>query len=91
MSPDGYTLDFDSSVPQFFLAEGWSPPERSGEMTFAWASAQESRLWVPLSPEHAVLMELRVLPFTFHGSPPQAVEIHMNGRFLAHLPLTTSE
>jgi hypothetical protein len=91
MGKDGYTLDFDSTRPQFFLAEGWSPSERWEELTFAWADAKESRLWVYLPRGHALSMELKLRPFTFPGSPPQEMKIYLNGRFLSHIRLATSE
>jgi hypothetical protein len=84
-------IDFDATRPQFFLAEGWSHPERWGELTFAWADAKESRLWVYLPRGQALAMELKLRPFTFPGSPPQGLQIHVNGRFMGQIPLATSE
>jgi len=91
MGQDGYTIDFSSSSPQFFLAEGWEPPEHWGELTFAWASVKESRLWGYLPRAEALDMELKVRPFTFPGSPQQGMKIFMNGQFLRYIPLVTHE
>jgi hypothetical protein len=91
MGKDGYSLDFDSTSSKFFLTEGWSPPERSAELTFAWADAKESRLWVYLPRGQALSMESRLRPFTFPGSPSQGMKIEVNGRFVSHISLATSE
>jgi hypothetical protein len=90
-SEDGYVLDFGSTIPQFFLTEGFWFPERSGDLTFAWADAKESRLWVYLPWVQALSMELKLLPFTIPGNPPQGMKIYVNGRFVSHISLTTSE
>jgi hypothetical protein len=91
MGPEGTRLDFDATRPQFFLTEGWSSPERWRELTFAWANAKESRLWVYLPRVAALSMELRIQPFTFPGSPPQGMKIYVNGRFLHYLSLATND
>jgi hypothetical protein len=88
---DRYALDFGSTIPQFFLAEGFSPPERSGDLTFAWADAKESRLWVYLPWVQGLSMELKLLPFTIPGGPPQGLKIYVNGRFVSQIALVTSE
>jgi hypothetical protein len=87
MGQQGTRLDFDATRPQFFLTEGWSLPERWRDLTFAWAAAKESRLWVYLPQGQAITMELRVQPFTFPGSPPQGMTIEVNGRVLSHISL----
>jgi hypothetical protein len=91
MDRDGYTLDFGSTRPQFFLAEGWSSPERWEELTMAWSDVQESRLWVYMPRTEALAMELKLLPFTFPGGLPQGMTIYVNGRLLKHIPLVPGE
>jgi hypothetical protein len=91
MGKDGYILDFGSTSPQVFLSEGWSYPEHWEELTFAWAEAKESRLWVYLPRVAALSMELRIQPFTFPGSPPQGMKIYVNGRFLHYISLASND
>jgi hypothetical protein len=91
MGPEGTRLDFDATRPQFFLTEGWSPPERWQELTFAWADAKESRLWVYLPRGQTLAMDVRVQPFTFPGSPPQGMTIEVNGQVVRHISLAPSE
>ena len=88
---DRLTLDFGSPSPHFFLAEGWAAPEQSEQLTFAWASGKESRLWTYLPEDQSFDLELRVQPFAFPGSPPQGMKIYANERFLRYLPLVTPE
>jgi hypothetical protein len=90
MGQEGPRLDFDATHPQFFLTDGWAPPERWRDLTFAWAAAKESRLWVYLPGGQALAMEVRVQPFTFPGSPPQGMTIEVNGRVVSHIALATS-
>jgi hypothetical protein len=87
MGKEGYVLDFGSTTPAVFLAEGWSPPERWEELTVAWSDQAESRLWVYMPRVEALAMELKLVPFTFPENPPQGMKIYVNGRFLRHITL----
>jgi hypothetical protein len=87
---DGYLVDFGSPASEVFLAEGWSFPERFGDLTFAWADVKESRLWVHLPEGQALAMELKLMPFTIPGSPPQGIRVYVNGRFVEHISLVTN-
>jgi hypothetical protein len=86
---DGFTLDFDSTTPQFFLAEGWSAPELWRDLTVAWSNGKDSRLWMYLPRAEALTMELKLVPFTFPESPPQGMKIYVNGQFLKHISMET--
>jgi hypothetical protein len=90
-SEDGYVLDFGSTIPQFFLTEGFWFSERSGDLTFAWADAKESRLWVYLPWGQALSMELMLRPFITPGGTPQGMKIYVNGRYVNYIALTDSE
>jgi hypothetical protein len=90
MDKDGMTLDLGSPSAQFFLAEGWSSPERWGDLTVAWSAGQESRLWVYLPRVEDLAMEVKLMPLTFPKSAPQGVRIYLNGRLLSHIPIATS-
>jgi hypothetical protein len=89
-SNDGYILDFGSTISQFFLTEGFGLPERSEELTFAWAVEKESRLWAYLPRVEALAMELKIRPFAIAGRPPQGMKIYVNGRFVSDIALTDS-
>jgi hypothetical protein len=84
-------IDFDADASQFFFAEGWWPPERIGELTFAWANAHESRLGVRFAQPEDFMMELRLIPITIPGGPRQAVTIYANKRLLGEVPLKADD
>jgi hypothetical protein len=86
---DGYFLDFGSTVPQFFLTEGYSIPERWGELTVAWSEGKASDLWVYFPRVEDFTMELRLLPFIFPDSPPQSMTIVVNGKPMEELTVAT--
>jgi hypothetical protein len=85
--PQDYRWDFELTDSQPFIFEGWSIPEQWAQMTVAWSSAKESRLWVYFPRQEDVTMEFRVLPFTLTDSPSQAIKIYLNRRFLQEVPL----
>jgi hypothetical protein len=85
--PRDYRWDFAVSEFPPFLAEGWVPPETSGDLTFAWAAGQESRLWVFLPTVTDMRLELGLLPFSWPGGPPQGVTIYINEQLAGELHL----
>jgi hypothetical protein len=82
-----YRWDFDPSEPSFILFNGWLPPERSGDFTFAWADGKASQLWVFFPQRRDVVLELRLFPFAVLGSPPQQMKIYVNERFFSAIDL----
>jgi hypothetical protein len=89
--PGGYLVDFGSTTPQFFIADGWSYAERWDKLTVAWSSGKESQLWVFLPRIEDFVMELRLKPFIFPANPPQGIQLYVNGRFSSHIPMPSSE
>jgi hypothetical protein len=77
--------DFGASEAVPWLFEGWWTPERLGNFTYAWADGKLSRLWVFFSQPQDVVLELRLFPLTFPGSPPQGMKIYVNERFLGEI------
>jgi hypothetical protein len=81
-----------------FLGTGWSGRERNEAMTFRWGVARRSTVGIALMGPRLLepgesfrladyVLRLRVAPFTFPGSPPQALRIEVNGQPLAELTL----
>lgn len=87
---EGYFFDFGAPVPQFFLTEGYFPPEQWGELTVVWSAGKASKLWVYLPRVGDFTMELRLLPFSFPGSPPQSVAVLANGQPVGEIALATT-
>jgi hypothetical protein len=82
-----YRWDFDTAQFSFMLFEGWLSSERSEDITWAWANGKSSRLWVFFPQDRDFTLELRFLPFTFPGSPPQGITIYVNERFLSEIEI----
>jgi hypothetical protein len=87
-----YLVDFGVTAPQVFLSEGWSNPERwDNDLTVAWANNKESRLWLYFSRVEDLVMELRLRPFAFAGSPLQTIKLYINGKFIKEVPLALED
>jgi hypothetical protein len=83
-----YIIDFGATAPQFFLFEGWWPPERWRGEVFSWSNAKMSQLWVRFPQPEDFVMELRLR--TFPSGPPQGVTIYANERLLDEVQLETA-
>jgi hypothetical protein len=86
-APLEFHWDFNPSEFPPFLSEGWLAYEGSEGLTFAWADGQESRLWVFLPSVMDLSLELGLFPFTWPGSPAQAMTIYVNGQFVSEVRL----
>jgi hypothetical protein len=86
--PDRYVVDFGDPHREFALLTGWSIDERWGEApTIQWTSDRESSAVVPLGAPVDRVLEVRVRPLSYPGSPPQTVRVDVNGRRLGTLTL----
>jgi len=74
-----------------FLGSGWGSPEAEGGAAFRWAIAPDAIVVAPLKSSNVetpgqpleqadYVVRFRALPFLFPGSPPQSVELWVNGR-----------
>jgi len=61
-----------------FVWSGWHGREQEGSTTFRWAS-QEATVLIPLDRAATLLVQLRLQPFGYAGSPPQEVTLRVNG------------
>lgn len=84
--PERYVLDFGSEPREFALSTGWWGNERWGPEgpTVQWANDRESALILALRAPVDRVLELRVRPMTYPGSPPQTLSLEVNG-----IPQTT--
>lgn len=77
--PEDYVIDFGAPNRQFALLTGWSWDERWGETTLQWSDDRESSIHLYLNEPADRILELRLLPLTYEGSPRQTVAVSVNG------------
>jgi hypothetical protein len=79
--PERYVIDFGDPRREFALLTGWAREERWGDggPTVQWANDRESSLVVFLGAPVDRVLEVRMLPLRYPGSPPQTVSIDVNG------------
>jgi hypothetical protein len=84
-------IDVGGPGDERFLISGWSGPEQEHDVTFRWATGLQSSVAVALmgprfiqpdQPQQLAdyILRLRAAPFVFPGSPPQAVDVDVNGK-----------
>jgi hypothetical protein len=81
LGPDGL-IDIGTDAARKYLGPSWSNDEQGEGFSYAWANAQESRLWMALSEVSAFEMEMRVFPLSYPGAPPQELRVYVNDRHL---------
>jgi hypothetical protein len=89
---DEFTLDLGIAGRFPYLGEGWDSVEVDApyERSASWATAAQSRLFIPLRQGKAwttYTISLRAHPFAYPDSPPQSVALTVNGEPLAAQPL----
>jgi hypothetical protein len=84
--PDDYVIDFGASRP-YALFSGWDDSERWGETTVQWALDGESSMFLYLEAPTDRVLEMRLLPLTYEGAPPQVVSVYVNGTLQGRLTL----
>ena len=90
--PERYLVDFGNPRREFALLTGWFGNERWGEdgPTMQWTSDRESSIVLWLGAPVARVLELRMHPLLYPGSPPQTVSVEVNGAIQRTLVLTPS-
>lgn len=83
---DGF-IDIGTTRARRYFGRGWSGDEQEDEVTFVWADANESELWLSFAPATTLKVDVRVLPFQYPASPPQRLTIYVNGTHLQELAL----
>ncbi len=81
---DSFRLDLGAAGTFPYRGEGWDAAETDNiyETEAIWATAQASRLFIPLrdvDPAAAYRVRLRVHPFTYPSGQPQTVTLAVNG------------
>lgn len=62
------------------LRTGWSHDERWGpDLTVQWSDAPQSSVYLFLDQIQDRVLEMRLAPLSYRGSPRQGVSVYMNG------------
>jgi hypothetical protein len=78
--PEDYYIDFGAPPRAFALRDGWSGDEQTGaNSTMQWSNAPQSSLFLFLDNVHDRVLEMRLQPLRYNGSPSQVVDVHVNG------------
>jgi hypothetical protein len=87
--PERYIIDFGSAHREFSLLVGWWSNEQwgPGGPTMQWTSDRESSLILSLREPVDRVLEVRMRPLVYPGSPPQTVSLDVNGTLRAKLVL----
>lgn len=87
--PERYVIDFGSAQREFALLVGWSSNEQwgPGGPTMQWTNDRESFLMLSLREPVDRVLEVRMRPIVYPGSPLQTVSLEVNGTFRAKLVL----
>ncbi len=86
--PEPLVLDFGDWTSAPYRGEGWAGDEIIFAATANWATAIEAVIFFPVRGSGDRQLALQVAPFTYPGSPSQAVGLILNGREILHdLPL----
>ena len=87
--PERYVIDFGSAHREFALVTGWWSNESwgPGGPTVQWTNDRESSLVLSLRPPVDRVLEVRMRPLVYPGSPPQTVNLDVNGTPRAQLVL----
>ncbi len=80
---DSFTLDLGAPSTFPYRGEGWddAAEDRLNETTAIWATAMQSRLFLPLrqvDPAATYTLSLRTHPYTYPGAAQQHVQLRVN-------------
>jgi hypothetical protein len=90
LAGDG-VIDFGTEKARRYLGEGWSIDERADGITYVWADAPESLVWVAIAHPTDMEVALRVLPMPLPVSATQELRMSINGVDRQHLTLAPGE
>jgi hypothetical protein len=77
--PDDYRIDFGAPERTFALLTGWAGSERWGETAGQWSNDRESSIYLYLEHPTARVLQMRLRPMAYRGSPRQTVAVFVNG------------
>ena len=85
--PEDYRIDFGAPAGAFALLVGWSGSERWGERAGRWSNDRESSIHLRLEEPIDRILQMRLQPLIYPGSPRQTVAVYVNGTPAGRLTL----
>ena len=85
--PEDYRIDFGAPDRAFALLAGWSASERWGEVAGQWSIGWESSIHLRFEEPADRILQMRLRPLIYPGSPRQTVAVYVNGALAGRLTL----
>lgn len=74
------SIDLGTNSAHVHQAAGWSYDEAVGDASASWVAGKQATALLRLDQPAAATLRLRVVPFSYSGSPPQRMTVSVNGR-----------
>lgn len=85
-SAQGERFDFGGGE-MLLQGDGWSFPERDGELSFQWVLGPRATLALPIEADAATTLRFRARAFGWEGATPQRVRLGLNETTLGDVEL----
>jgi hypothetical protein len=77
--PEPLLIDLGTWAAAPYRGEGWAADETIFAATANWATAREATLFFPVQGAAERFLSLTIAPFTYPNSPPQRLQLSLNG------------
>ncbi|HEX7593989.1 MAG TPA: interleukin-like EMT inducer domain-containing protein, partial [Anaerolineae bacterium] len=85
--PAKQQVAFGTDAASVYQAEGWDRDDTIAGESANWANQSSARVLFPLRDVSFYAMTVRALPFTYPQSPPQTMELVVNGQSISKFDL----
>jgi hypothetical protein len=83
---NGFTIDIGRN-DHLFIGKNWGTEDRIEDINFRWSLRGLSTILFPLKNPSPYLLLLHCWPYTYPGSPPQSIELEVNGHKAATISI----
>ncbi len=83
---DDFTIDIGGN-DHLFIGKNWGTKDRTEDISFRWSLRGLSTLLFPLKNPSSYLLLIHCWPYTYPDSPPQSIELEINGHKAATIPI----
>jgi hypothetical protein len=75
-----FNIDFGAEAALLYRGDGWDRDEEIAGASANWATAQGTRIFLPVHEINDYRLTIAAIPFSYPGSPPQSIELRVNER-----------